>query len=143
LILTFGILARYSVLRAPNSRAYLVYYASESTLLIIFANLPFLASLVVSTAPARLREFGRNISFSRDGVGLPLPTWPRSRRMSVQSIVAPPPTRASGMESTTTFMSGIIDRKEWTVSAPVTRPASVKCSVENLERRSSVNWPLP
>ncbi|KAF9700535.1 hypothetical protein EKO04_001836 [Ascochyta lentis] len=143
LTLTFGIFARYLVLTAPESGAYLFYYTSEPTLLIIFANLPFLTSLVVSTAPARIREFGRNISFSRDGGSMPLSPWPRSRRMSVQSL-GTPRLGASRLGSTTTVVSGEPERKERTVSAPVTRPGSVKCSVETWERSSGGGgWPLP
>jgi hypothetical protein len=110
-ILVLDILARYSVLNAPESQGYLFFYTSESTLLIVFANLPFLTSLVVSTAPARIREFGRNISFSRDSGGIPLSPWPRSRRVSVQSIGLPP-LRASRLGSMVTVMSGEGDIKD-------------------------------
>ncbi|UPX14830.1 uncharacterized protein EKO05_0005301 [Ascochyta rabiei] len=143
LTLVFGIFARCLVLTAPDSRTYLFFYITEPTLLIIFANLPFLASLVVSTAPARIREFGRSISFLRDGGDTPLSPWPRSRRASVPSLRMPP-LGASLLESTTTVMGGEPERKEWTITPPVTRPGSVKSGFETWKRSSSnAGWPLP
>lgn len=143
LTLIFGVLAKYSILTAPTSQAYLFYYTSEITLLIIFANLPFLASLVVSTTPARIREFGRNISLSRDGTHMPLSPWPRSARLSVQDTEASPlgTSHWSGIAIVTT---GGIDRREWTLSTPVTRPGSVKYGVEPLSRPDKGrSWLLP
>ncbi|KAF2627447.1 hypothetical protein BU25DRAFT_469237 [Macroventuria anomochaeta] len=143
LTLIFGILARYFVLTEPTSRAYLFYYTYETTLLIVFANLPFLTSLVVSTTPARIRKFSRNISFSRDGVHMPLSPWPRSRRVSVQDIGSPP-LRASRLGSTATVTSGGTERKDWSVSVPITRPGSVGSGTELLRRPDSGRgWPLP
>ncbi|KAF2025195.1 hypothetical protein EK21DRAFT_43965, partial [Setomelanomma holmii] len=46
LVLIISILSRESILRNPHSPDYLYWYTSESTLCIIFANLPFLNSLV-------------------------------------------------------------------------------------------------
>ena len=141
--LVFGIIARYSILTAPEQRSYLFYYNLETTFVILFANLPFLTSLVVSTTPARIREFGRNLSFSRENVHLPLSPWPRSRRMSVQDIRSPP-LRTTGFGSTATVTSGGTERKEWSASAPVTRPGSVKYEIETLRRPDSGRgWPLP
>ncbi|KAF1355874.1 hypothetical protein EJ07DRAFT_131174 [Lizonia empirigonia] len=143
LTLVLSVLSRYSILAHPESKTYLFYYTTESTLLIVFANLPFLTSLVVSTAPARIREFGRNISFPRDGAYMPLSPWPRSRRMSVRDIEAHA-IRKSRWGSTATVTSSGTERKEWTVSAPVTRPSSAKHGIETLERSNDGNgWPLP
>lgn len=139
----FGILARQTILTAPDSEAYLFYYTAESTLLFVFANLPFLASLVVSTAPARLREFGRNLSLSRDGGGVPLSPWPRSWRGSVQDI-GTPALRGSPLGSTATVTSGKTEQKEWTIAAPVTRPSSATCRFDTLDRSTDrKGWPLP
>ena len=140
--LVFGIIARYSILTSPASGTFLFYYAFETTFLIIFANLPFLTSLV-STTPAWIREFGRNISFSQDNVNLPLSPWPRSRRVSVQDIASPSPL-ASRLGSTVTVTSDRTERKQWSGSAPVTRPSSVKYSLDTISRRDSGRgWPLP
>lgn len=147
--LVAGILARYFILTLPNSPSYLFYYTSESTLLIVFANLPFLTSLVVSTAPARIREFGRNLSFSRDGGGVPLSPWPRSRRTSIQCLGVPPLGRIR-LGSTATIMSGGTERKEWAISQPCTpviQPESEKRRSKILwvegRLKSGRDWPLP
>lgn len=134
--LIFGILARYYILKTPTSQTHVFYYIYEATLLLVFANLPFLTSLVVSTTPARIREFSRNISFSRDGVHMPLSPWPRSSRMSVQDIGSLP-GRVDCMGSTATVMSGTLDRKDWSASVPVTRPGSVKFGFESMGRPDS------
>lgn len=140
--LVFGILARYYILMAPTSQAHVFYYIYETTLLVVFANLPFLTSLVVSTTPARIREFGRNISFSREGVHLTLSTWPRSRRMSVQDIVSPS-ARSDRPGSIAAGMGGGSDRKDWSASAPVTRPGSIKQGIDIKGRPDSARgWPL-
>lgn len=139
--LIFGILARYFILTAPTSPTYLFYYTCETTLLIVFANLPFLTSLIVSTTPARIREFSRNISFSCDRIHMPLSPWPRSRRVSVQDVGSSP-SRASRLGSMTTVTSGGTERKDWSISAPVTRPGSVRYGMETLGRPDSGRvWP--
>ncbi|KAF3053824.1 hypothetical protein E8E11_010173 [Didymella keratinophila] len=129
--LIFGILARVYILKTPTSRTPVFYYIYEATLLVVFANLPFLTSLVVSTTPARIREFSHNISFSRDGIHMPLSPWPRSSRMSVQDIGSPP-VRFDRLGSTATVMSRALDRKDWSASAPVTRPGSVKHGIDSM-----------
>lgn len=141
--LVVGILARIYILTRPTSRTYLFYYTYEITLLIVFANLPFLTSLVVSTTPARIRDFGRNISLSRERVHMPLSSWPRSSRISVQDIWSPP-LRSSPFGSTITVTSGEAKRKDWTTSAPNTRPASINNSC-NIGRQPNDErgWPLP
>jgi hypothetical protein len=140
--LVFGILARYYILKKSTSQTHVFYYIYEATLLVVFANLPFLTSLVVSTTPARIREFSRNISFSRDGIHMPLSPWPRSSRMSVQDIGSPP-MRADRFGSTATVMSGELDRKDCPASAPVTRPGSVKHGIDSVGRPDSGRgWPL-
>lgn len=77
-VLVSGILARYYVLARPASSVYLIWYVAESTLTILFANLPFLSSLVSSTTPNRVRHFSSGLSLSR---------WPRSYKNT-------PPLRA-------------------------------------------------
>jgi hypothetical protein len=140
--LIFGILARYHILKTPESKTHVFYYIYEATLLVVFANLPFLTSLVVPTTPARIREFSRNISFTRDGVHMPLSPWPRSSRMSVQDIGSLP-WRVDRLGSTATVMRGGLDRKDWSTSAPVTRPGSVKYGVGSMGRPDSGRgWPL-
>lgn len=140
--LIFGILARSYILRAPTSQTHALYYIYEATLLVIFANLPFLASLVVSTTPARIREFSRNISFSRDVMHMPLSSWPRSSRVSVQDIRLPP-VRVDRWGSTATVMSEALERKDWSASAPVTRPGSVKDNFNSMgQPESERGWPL-
>lgn len=140
--LIFGTLARYYILTASAPQTHVLYYIYETTILIVFANLPFLTSLVVSTTPARIREFGRNISFSRDGVHLPLSPWPRSSRMTVQDIGSPLP-KVHGPGNTALLTSKPLDKREWLASAPVTRLGSVKCGNETLSRSSSGSgWPL-
>lgn len=142
LTLSFGILARCYILTAPTSQTHVFYYIYETTLLVVFANLPFLTSLFVSTTPARIREFSRNISFSRNGVHMPLSPWPRSSRMSVQDIGSPP-SSVDRLGSTATVTSGGTDRKDWSASAPVTQPGSTKCGFETLGRPDSGRgWPL-
>lgn len=76
LVLIAGIVSRALILTTPtrtiksSPASYLSWYTTESTLSIIFANLPFLMSLVVTAAPARIRHFS-------------LAQWPRSRRGSL------------------------------------------------------------
>lgn len=136
LTLIFGTLARHSILITPESQSYLFYYTSESTLLIVFANLPFLTSLVVSTAPTRIREFGRSISFSRDGVDIPLSSWPRIGQMASQNISIPP-AGINRFGNTVTVGSGRTEQKEWTIYLPVTQPESAKCSIRFLGKSDS------
>lgn len=140
-ILILGILARYYVLTAPASQTYLFYYIYEITLLIIFANLPFLTSLVVTSTPARLREFGRNFSISREAVNMPLSPWPRSRRASVRDAKSPP-LGNDRLSSTTTVISGGTDGRESAVFSSLMRPESAKSRAgEKLQSRE--DWPLP
>ncbi|KAF1921600.1 hypothetical protein BDU57DRAFT_413055, partial [Ampelomyces quisqualis] len=73
LVLVTGIVARASILQHSTLPSYLLWYTSESTLSIIFANLPFLTSFVVTAAPARIRHFSSQLA---------LPQWPRSTRGS-------------------------------------------------------------
>lgn len=141
-ILILGILGRFYILTAPTSRTYLFYYIYEITLLIVFANLPFLTSLVVTTTPARLREFGRRFSISREAVHLPLSSWPRSRRVSVLAVEAPP-LRSSRLGSSITVTSGGTEKGESVVDGPVMRPASVRFEFGSGERpHSGKGWPL-
>ncbi|KAH6642221.1 hypothetical protein C7974DRAFT_97482 [Boeremia exigua] len=123
--LILGTLGRIYIIMASMSQKYLFYYIYEITLLIVFANLPFLTSLVATTTPARIREFSRNISFSRDGTQAPLSPWPRSRRVSIQDI-ASPPLRSSRLSSTATVVCGKTEGREWKVCIPVTRPGNAK-----------------
>jgi hypothetical protein len=71
LALSSGVVARIAHYTRYSSR-YLFLYTTESSLIIIFANLPFL------TAPARVRDFSRKISSSA-GQQRPLSQWPRGR----------------------------------------------------------------
>lgn len=64
-----GILARTYTLNSPTSSLFLSWSVAETTLLIIFANLPFLSSLITHTAPPRIRQMSSHLS---------LPPWPRS-----------------------------------------------------------------
>lgn len=140
--LIFGILARYYILKAPALQTHVLYYIYEATFLVVFANLPFLTSLVVSTTPARIREFSHNISFSRDGLHMSLSPWPRSNRVSVQDIGSPS-VRVDRLGSTATVMSGTLDRKDWSASAPVARPGSIKNGIDFMGRPDSgKGWPL-
>lgn len=74
-----GMVSRAAILKDVALPAYLHWYTAESTLSIIFANLPFLTSFFVATAPARLRHFSQNL---RSSSQLALSQWPRSRRGS-------------------------------------------------------------
>lgn len=142
-ILIVGVFARASILIAPASDTYLFYYNYEITLLIAFANLPFLTSLVVSTTPACIRDFSRNISFSREGVHMPLSPWPRSNRVSVQDI-STPPARTSQFGSIVTITSGEMGRKDYAKFAPVTRPGSIEYSLNDMRHSDGERgWPLP
>ncbi|KAJ8111491.1 hypothetical protein OPT61_g5927 [Boeremia exigua] len=141
--LTLGILAQFYILTKPTLRRYTIYCIYETTLLIIFANLPFLTSLVVTTTPARIREFSRNFSVSRDGTHMSLPPWPHSRQLSVQNIGVPS-MRSSGMGSAATVTSGVTEKKEWMRATPVTRPENAKDGLSAVERPGSgKGWPLP
>jgi hypothetical protein len=71
LALSSGVVARIAHYTRYSSR-YLFLYTTESSLIIIFANLPFL------TAPARVRDFSRKLGSSA-GQQRPLSHWPRSR----------------------------------------------------------------
>lgn len=78
LVLAAGIASRVSILRKPTSRTYLYWYICESSLSIILANLPFLTSVVVNAAPARIRNISRSFKTSSNTFD----RWPRSRRES-------------------------------------------------------------
>ena len=96
LVLITGTLSRASVLANPWQATYLHWYTTESTLSIIFANLPFLTSLIVTAAPARIRHFSSQLALSQ---------WPRSRRGSWEIGAPISPLRSSrfnNMETTTT-----------------------------------------
>ena len=71
LALGCGVVARVTHYTRYSSK-YLFLYTTESSLIIIFANLPFL------TAPARVRDFSRKLGSSA-GQQRPLSHWPRSR----------------------------------------------------------------
>jgi hypothetical protein len=94
LVLISGVLSRSSILHRPNSSTHLHWTTAESNLSIIFANLPFLTSLVVTAAPARIRQ----MSFSQ---------WPRSRRQSLKLDMAVAPNWSSRFGSTATTISEI------------------------------------
>jgi hypothetical protein len=94
LVLTTGILSRASILTHPTPATYLHWTTAEASLSIIFANLPFLTSLVVTAAPARIRQ----MSFSQ---------WPRSRCQSWELDMAVAPQRSSPFGSMATTISEI------------------------------------
>jgi hypothetical protein len=94
LVLISGVLSRTSILTHSTSASYLHWTTAESSLSIIFANLPFLTSLVVTAAPARIRQ----MSFSQ---------WPRSRRQSLELDMAVAPNRSSRFGSMATTISEI------------------------------------
>ncbi|KAH7384069.1 hypothetical protein DE146DRAFT_681158 [Phaeosphaeria sp. MPI-PUGE-AT-0046c] len=80
LVLIASIVSRALILTShQNSEStnshpmYLSWYTTESTLSIIFANLPFLTSLVVTAAPARMRYLSSQLALAQ---------LPRSRRES-------------------------------------------------------------
>jgi hypothetical protein len=92
LILITSIISRVSILLHPGRPTYLAWYTTESTLSIIFANLPFLTSLVVTAAPARIRHFSNQLASSQ---------WPRSRRGSWDNA-SMPQLRTTRFNSTAT-----------------------------------------
>lgn len=106
LILAIGTLSRALIITDPANltTTYLHYITTESSLSIIFANLPFLTSLVVTVAPARIRQ-------------LSLSQWPRSRRGSGQIDMSQHCLRMSRVSSTTSVFN-TRDMKEagWTVA---------------------------
>ncbi|KAF1847206.1 uncharacterized protein K460DRAFT_55127 [Cucurbitaria berberidis CBS 394.84] len=137
LVLTAGILSRSSILKASNPSSsnpvFLRWYICESTLSLIFANIPFLTSLVVATAPARIRYISQHL---RTSSHLALIQWPRSRRGSWTCSTAGsydstrniPPLRMNRSGSTTTMISELpspIDVEKglpvWRLSEPATR----------------------
>ena len=77
LVFFAGIRSRILVLQHPTSPKYLNWYTSEASLSMIFANLPFLTSLVVATAPSRIRYLSHNLRHSNNISSLA--QWPRSR----------------------------------------------------------------
>ena len=62
----------YRQLQNPSSAAYLPWCIAETTILIAYANLPFLSSLFSSTNAARYRHLS----------SMTLPTWPHSSKDS-------------------------------------------------------------
>jgi hypothetical protein len=98
LVLITGIVARASILLHPNRTTYLAWYTTESTLSIVFANLPFLTSLVVTATPARLRHFSSQLGS---------PQWPRSRRGSWDNV-SMPQLRTMRFNSTATTMVELV-----------------------------------
>jgi hypothetical protein len=96
LVLASSAISRISILRHPNQQAYLPWYTAESTLSIVFANLPFLTSLVVTAAPARMRS---------------TLAWPRSRQESLVDVrTSQPPLRTdSMMTSSSTQCTELVD----------------------------------
>lgn len=86
LVLAAGIISKAIILIRPTSLIYLHWYTTESSLGIILSNLPFLTSLVVGVAPARIRNISQSLkSPSRTTLG----QWPRSRRESWVSHTLP------------------------------------------------------
>ncbi|KAH7377827.1 hypothetical protein BKA66DRAFT_151269 [Pyrenochaeta sp. MPI-SDFR-AT-0127] len=131
LVFISGIVSRAALLKNVALPAYLHWYTSESTLSIIFANLPFLTSFFVATAPAKLRGFSQNLRTSSQ---LALSQWPRSRRGSWECRDASrrgswathneglPPLRVNRLGSAATTISELsspVDMKkapEWSMS---------------------------
>ncbi|KAF2796742.1 hypothetical protein K505DRAFT_372961 [Melanomma pulvis-pyrius CBS 109.77] len=110
-VLVAGILGRYYVIVHPTSSTYLAWYTAEAAVILLFANLPFLSSLVTSTTTSRLRHLSSNLSLSQ---------WPRSYKDT-------PPLRAQRLSSTTTTistMSPIEATEMWSNSGalPLTPP---------------------
>jgi hypothetical protein len=89
LTMVTGILGRFYIIAHPNSKIYLFLYTAETALLLLFANLPFLSSLVTSITQSRIRHISNSLSLSR---------WPRSYKDT-------PPLRAQRLNSTATTMS--------------------------------------
>jgi len=109
--LTIGLLSRYYILAHPTSLTYLSWHVAEPTVILLFANLPFLSSLVASTTTSRIRHISSNISLSQ---------WPRSYKDT-------PPFRAQRLNSTATTMSTMTPLENadaWTESgtSPITPP---------------------
>jgi hypothetical protein len=94
-VLITGVVARASILLHPTHSSYLNLYTTESTLSIIFANLPFLTSLVVTVAP----RLSPHLSLSQ---------WPRSRQASWVGYATTPPLRRTRYDSvaSTTMIVG-------------------------------------
>jgi hypothetical protein len=93
-VLITGTIARTSVLVHPTHSTYLSLYTAESTLSILFANLPFLTSLVVTAAP----RLSPHLSLSQ---------WPRSRRTSLLDTEVNAPTRRARFDSVAGMMAEI------------------------------------
>jgi hypothetical protein len=100
LVLASGTIAHVSTLRYPQQQTYLQWYTAESTLSIVFANLPFLSSLVVTKAPARIRSTLQ---------------WPRSRQGSLADLNALTTmrmVRVNSMASTVPELTSPIDAEQ-------------------------------
>ncbi|PSN65948.1 hypothetical protein BS50DRAFT_401839 [Corynespora cassiicola Philippines] len=95
LIFISGLLSRTSLLSNPTSPSYLYWTVAETSLTLIFANLPFIASLVASKTPQRIRHISHHFSLSQ---------WPRPRTAVVREKNTPP-LRAQRLGSDTTDIS--------------------------------------
>ena len=148
LVLISGIISRASILAAPHPassmQTYLQWSTAESTLSIIFANLPFLTSLVVATAPARIKNLSHNLRASSH---LALSQWPRSRQGSwaiQEEESMPPPLRPSRLGSavtTTSELQSPVDVKkatEWSGSKSSRGVHTENESLETLNPRHSI-----
>jgi hypothetical protein len=98
-VLITGAVARTSVLVHRTHSTYLSLYTAESTLSIIFANLPFLTSLVVTAAP----RLSPHLSLSQ---------WPRSRRTSLLDTEANAPIRRARFDSVAGMMAEADDTEK-------------------------------
>lgn len=107
LVLASSIASAATILSNPSSPMYLHWTTSESSLSIIFANLPFLTSFVVTAAPARLRTLSTHFALNQ---------WPRSRRTSwefsdVESTLPPYRSRAGSSGTVMTELMSTTDVK--------------------------------
>lgn len=91
LVLVAEILSRYYVLTQPTSPTYLQWYVAETTLTILFANIPFLSSIITSTTTSRVRHLSSTLSLS---------AWPRSYKDTPRLRV-----QRERLESTATTIS--------------------------------------
>ncbi|KAF2703508.1 hypothetical protein K504DRAFT_392309 [Pleomassaria siparia CBS 279.74] len=104
--LVIGVLGRYYVISQPASLTYLNWYTAQTAVIILFANLPFLSSLVTKTSASRHRCMSNNLALSQ---------WPVSYKDT-------PPLRAQRLDSTATTvstMSSSMDTTEGWNSASV------------------------
>ncbi|KAF2659623.1 hypothetical protein K491DRAFT_590669 [Lophiostoma macrostomum CBS 122681] len=94
IVLTTGIVSRYYILTTPKLPTYLPWYTAEASTSLVFANLPFLSSLVTSSPSNRTRR-------QRFSSVVSLPPWPR---LAVQEC-SPNPRRFQRLDSTATTAS--------------------------------------